>query len=119
MTSWDRTSRICARCGNRYGIAVNVNLPPSLLHAELSLAQRALRDLSTQETTHIRVDAKGQLAELQTFAATFTPDTLEKLSLYTGERVLFDLYNVDAEIAVALQRASRLAIGRLPGDRSN
>ena len=57
---------------------------PSLLHAELSLAQRALRDLSTQETTHIRVDAKGQLAELQTFAATFTPDTLEKLSLYTG-----------------------------------
>ncbi len=84
---------------------------PSLLHAELSLAQRALRDLSTQETTHIRVDAKGQLAELQTFAATFTPDTSEKLSLYTGERVLFDLYNVDAEIAVALQRRVDLRSG--------
>jgi ribonuclease G len=84
---------------------------PSLLHGELSLAQRVLRDLSTHETTHIRVDAKGQLAELKAFAETFMPDTAQKLSLYTGERVLFDLFNVDAEIALALQRRVPLRSG--------
>jgi ribonuclease G len=39
------------------------------------------------------------------------PDTLDKLSLYQGERMVFDLYNVDAEIATALQRRVDLRSG--------
>ena len=51
------------------------------------------------------------MAELQAFTQTFMPEMMPKLSLYTGERMLFDLFSVDAEIALALQRRVALRSG--------
>jgi len=84
---------------------------PSLLHSELSLAQRVLRDVSSQDTHAVRIDSRAQMAELQAFTQTFMPEMMPKLSLYTGERMLFDLFSVDAEIALALQRRVELRSG--------
>ena len=84
---------------------------PSLLHSELSLAQRVLRDVSSQDTHVVRIDSRAQMAELQAFTQTFMPEMMPKLSLYTGERMLFDLFSVDAEIALALQRRVALRSG--------
>tara|TARA_B110000208_G_scaffold191206_1_gene257340 strand:+ start:2323 stop:3813 length:1491 start_codon:yes stop_codon:yes gene_type:complete len=84
---------------------------PTLLHQDLSLVQRVLRDIVEPQTHSIRIDSREQLAAMQAFATTFMPDTLDKLSLYQGERMVFDLYNVDAEIATALQRRVDLRSG--------
>lgn len=84
---------------------------PSLLHQDLSLVQRVLRDMVEPQTRSIRVDSREQLQAMQAFATTFMPDTLDKLSLYQGERTVFDLYNVDGEIATALQRRVDLRSG--------
>jgi ribonuclease G len=84
---------------------------PSLLHQDLNLVQRVLRDVAEPQTQRIRIDSKEQLAAMQAFAAHFMPDTLDKLSLYQGERMVFDLYNVDGEIATALQRRVDLRSG--------
>jgi ribonuclease G len=83
----------------------------SLLHQDLSLAQRVLRDLATEQTQNIRIDSKQQFDLLQTFGAAYTPTSVAKLEHYRGERPIFDLYGVEEEIARALGRRVDLKSG--------
>ncbi|GAC1601996.1 MAG: ribonuclease G [Ramlibacter sp.] len=87
-------------------------LPPaSLLHQDLNLLQRVLRDLVSEETQTIRLDSKEQFALLQDFAREFMPAAAERLALYKGERPIFDLYAIDEEIAKALGKRVDLKSG--------
>jgi ribonuclease G len=83
----------------------------TLLHQDLSLAERVLRDLVNDRTQSIRIDSKLQFDTLQTFGAQFMPSSLDKLLHYKGERPIFDLYNIDEEIARALARRVDLKSG--------
>ena len=85
--------------------------PPSLLHQDLSLAQRVLRDFVGEHTTTIQIDSRENFQKLSEFGATYTPSVLTKLSHYTGERPLFDLYGVEGEIEKALGRRVDLKSG--------
>src|SRR5512147_2060186 len=84
---------------------------PSMLYQELSLAQRVLRDIATEETTTIHVDSRENFQKLEQFATQFVPRVASKLVHYTGERPLFDLYSIDAEIERALGRRVDLKSG--------
>jgi ribonuclease G len=84
---------------------------PSLLYQELSLAQRVLRDIATEETTAIQVDSRENYVRLEQFASQFVPRVAGRLLHYTGERPLFDLYSIDAEIERALGRRVDLKSG--------
>lgn len=84
---------------------------PALLHEDLSLAQRALRDFSREDLGRIVVDSRENFQKLQAFAAKFTPVVLPKLEHYTGERPLFDLNNIEEEIEKALSRRVDLKSG--------
>ena len=87
-------------------------LPPmSMLHQDLSLLQRVLRDLSGDATQSIKVDSREQFEILQTFGREFMPSSIDKLQHYKGERPIFDLYGVDEEIAKALGRRVDLKSG--------
>jgi len=83
----------------------------TLLHEDLSLMQRVLRDLVSGQTQSIRIDSREQYGLLQAFASEFMPDTCPKLQHYTGERPIFDLFNVDEDIARALSRRVDLKSG--------
>lgn len=85
--------------------------PASLLHQDLSLMQRVLRDMTSTQTASIRIDSREQFAALQAFATEFMPDTAAKLALHRGERPIFDLFNVDEEITRALSRRVDLKSG--------
>jgi ribonuclease G len=85
--------------------------PATLLHEDLNLMQRVLRDLVSVQTQSIRIDSREQCGLLQAFATEFMPDTLPKLQLYTGERPIFDLFNIDEDIARALSRRVDLKSG--------
>ena len=85
--------------------------PASLLHQDLSLMQRVLRDLVSAPTQTIRIDSREQFGELHRFATEFMPDTAPKLVLHTGERPVFELFNVDEEIVKALSRRVDLKSG--------
>ncbi len=90
----------------------SLRLPPqSLLHQDLSLLQRVLRDLVGESTQTIRVDSREQFEALQAFGAEFMPAAAEKLQHYKGERPIFDLYSIDEEIAKALARRVELKSG--------
>ena len=84
---------------------------PTLLHQDLSLAQRVLRDIAGEGTGRIVVDSRENFQKLQAFATEYTPKVLEKLEHYTGERPLFDLHNVEDELERALARRVELKSG--------
>lgn len=85
--------------------------PGSVLHQDLNLLQRVLRDVAGEETLSIRIDSREQFDKLKGFAAEFMPATVQKLQLYGGERPIFDLFNIDEDIARALGRRVELKSG--------
>ncbi len=85
--------------------------PGTLLHQDLSLAERVLRDLTNDRTQSIRIDSRARYEQLLAFGGSFTPGAVGKLALYKGERPIFDLYNIDDEIARALARRVDLKSG--------
>ena len=91
---------------------VATRLPPkSLLHQDLNLLQRVLRDLVSETTLTIRIDSAEQFKTLQTFGQEFMPSAVTKLQLYKGERPIFDLFNIDEEVGKALGRRVDLKSG--------
>ena len=84
---------------------------PSLLYQDLSLAQRVLRDFVNDATRCIMIDSREKFQKLKAFAADYTQAASPRLEHYSGERPLFDLYNVEDEIERALGRRVDLKSG--------
>ena len=92
--------------------SASVQLPPkSLLHQDLNLLQRVLRDMVLDTTQTIRLDSVEQHNMLQQFGNEFMPSSVAKLAHYKGERPIFDLFNIDDEIQLALGRKVMLKSG--------
>jgi ribonuclease G len=85
--------------------------PGTLLHQDLNLVERVLRDLTNENTQAIRIDSGMQFDALQAFGREFTPSAVARLEHYKGERPIFDLFNIDEEIARALARRVDLKSG--------
>jgi ribonuclease G len=85
--------------------------PGTLLHQDLSLAERVLRDMVNEATQSVRIDSHLQFGLLRQFGEEFTPTSVAKLEHYNGERPIFDLHQIDDEIAGALARRVELKSG--------
>jgi ribonuclease G len=85
--------------------------PGTLLHQDLTLAERVLRDLTVDDTQAIRIDSRLQYEHLLAFGNAYTPGAVGKLVHYQGERPIFDLCNIDEEIRRALARRVDLKSG--------
>jgi len=83
----------------------------SLLHEDLSLALRALRDLIRDNVEKIRIDSRETFLKAFDFVREFTPEIEDRLEYYPGERPIFDLYSVEDEIKKALERKVPLKSG--------
>jgi ribonuclease G len=85
--------------------------PASLLHQDLDLLQRVLRDLVGEGTQTIRIDSAEQYQRLLDFGNEYMPAAVAKLQHYKGERPIFDLYSIDEDVAKALGRRVDLKSG--------
>lgn len=83
----------------------------SLLFQDLSLQLRVLRDIVTADTEHVLVDSRENFQRMTEFAEQFVPDVLPRVKHYPGERPLFELYGIEAEIEKALSRRVNLKFG--------
>ncbi|MCB1977576.1 MAG: Rne/Rng family ribonuclease, partial [Nitrosomonas sp.] len=84
---------------------------PALLYQDLDLSHRALRDFATENTTRIQVDSRENHQRLMNFAKSYMPNMANRITLYTGERPLFDLYGVEDEIQKSLSKRVNLKSG--------
>jgi ribonuclease G len=86
-------------------------IAPALLHQDLNLAYRVLRDIANDDTERILVDSRETCLKLQSFAQDYTLGIAERIQHYGGERPLFDLYGIEDEIERALARRVPLKSG--------
>ncbi|HHJ16755.1 MAG TPA: ribonuclease G [Gammaproteobacteria bacterium] len=99
--------RLWASVQERVGSAA----PGEVVHEDLPLVLRVLRDISDAEVEKLRIDSRETFQRIEDFVQRFTPDLADKLEYYPGERPIFDLYSVDDEIQKALDRKVQLKSG--------
>ncbi|HSG05079.1 MAG TPA: Rne/Rng family ribonuclease, partial [Nitrospiria bacterium] len=75
---------------------------PALLHNDLDLVFRTIRDLFTKKIEKVVVDSKAEYTKIQEFVNTFMPDLASRVELYERPEPLFDHMQIEVEISKAL-----------------
>ena len=83
----------------------------TLVHGDLPLVMRILRDLLGTQVERVRIDSREGWQSVRQFALNFVPEMAERIELYESEGPIFDLYGVEDEIARALDRKVPLKSG--------
>jgi ribonuclease G len=84
---------------------------PSVLHHELSISLRAVRDLLIHEVEKLVVDSKPTYDAILKFLDTYMPSLKDSVVLYDGTEPVFDAYNLEGDISRALKRKVWLKSG--------
>lgn len=83
----------------------------TLVHEDLPLAMRTMRDLGDTELEKIRIDSRETYERIKKFAGKFIPELEPCIEHYPGERPVFDLYGVEDEIRKSLDHKVQLKSG--------
>ena len=85
---------------------------PMLLHEDLTLTYRVIRDLLTEEAEEILVNSKNEYKNILKFLKILSLSELEpRVSFYKGEKPIFEKYNIEKGINKALQKKIWLKCG--------
>lgn len=82
-----------------------------VLYEDLNLCCRVLRDFVGEPIERIRVDSRTTIEQLKQFTGDFIPELSTVLEYYTGDRPIFDLFDIENEIQRALDRRVGLKSG--------
>jgi ribonuclease G len=83
----------------------------TLIHEDLPLVMRTMRDLSGTIIEKVRIDSNETFDKVHRFASKFIPDLANCIEYYPGERPIFDIYGIEDEIRKALERKVALKSG--------
>ena len=85
--------------------------PGELVHEDLPLAVRILRDLSGEPVQRVRVDSAEIAERMRQFTESFVPAMGERIALHEGPKPIFEHHGIEAEIQRALERKVALKSG--------
>ncbi len=97
---WEVVQQRCSKAGVK-----------TLVHEDLSLPMRVMRDMVTTDVERILVDSDDDFGAMQSFASTYLPDIEPMLELYKHRRPIFDLHGIEDEIHKSLERNISLKSG--------
>ncbi|MDD3609717.1 MAG: ribonuclease G [Halothiobacillaceae bacterium] len=83
----------------------------SLVHEDLPVVLRTLRDLVGANIEKVRLDSRETYHRAVQFAERMVPEILPLIEHYPGERPIFELYGVEDEIQRALEKKVPLKSG--------
>jgi len=83
----------------------------ALVHEDLSLAMRTMRDQVNVGVEKVRIDSRENYERARKFAEKFIPKIADRIEYYPGERPIFDLYSIEDEIQKALATKVQLKSG--------
>ncbi len=84
---------------------------PSIVHQDLTLDLKVLRDMFTDQIEKILVDSRDHYEEIVSFMDTFLARRRDAVELWEDEEPLFEAYGIDMEINRALDRKVWLKSG--------
>src|SRR5262249_10795313 len=76
---------------------------PALVHEDLDLVERILRDQLSDDFTAIRVDSEEEYLRIVEFINRIAPRMVKRVKLYTRDEPILEAYNVQEEIDKALK----------------
>ena len=85
--------------------------PGTLVHEDLALPLRILRDELSRGVVRVLVDSALEYARMTAFAQQFMPAIAARIELHGGPRPIFDLHAIEEDIGKALERQVPLKSG--------
>jgi ribonuclease G len=83
--------------------AAEKSKPASLVHKDLDLVQRILRDQLSDDFAAIRVDSEEEYEAIVEFINRIQPRMVKRVKLYTRDQPILETYGVQAEIDKAIK----------------
>ena len=84
---------------------------PTILHQELDVVLRTMRDLSASDVTRVVVDNRRDYQRISDFIEEVMPRWRPRVELYELVEPIFERYGIEAQIAKALERKVWLKSG--------
>lgn len=84
---------------------------PSVLHKEVTISLRAVRDLLMHEAEKLIIDSRSGYESILTFLDSFVPSLKNSVEFYEGLEPIFDAYNLEGDISRALKKKVWLKSG--------
>lgn len=84
---------------------------PSLLYQDMQLTSSIIRDLFNNQVDKLIVDSKKIYKEVLQYLKKNSPELIEKLELYTGDRPVFDFYGIEKDLKLTYKRRVPLSSG--------
>ncbi|HKT33210.1 MAG TPA: Rne/Rng family ribonuclease, partial [Nitrospira sp.] len=84
---------------------------PALLHTDLSLSFRVVRDLFGKKVERLWIDSRPEYEAVRDFVQRFSPEQTSRIHFYDKDESLFDYLGVEQEMARALSRKVWLKSG--------
>ena len=103
--------RFLSKVWRRVQDRMKTTTAPALLHEDIPLAMRTMRDLVSDNVEKVRIDSKESFEKAVNFARDLIPEVVDRIEYYPGERPIFDLYSVEDEIQRALEDTVPLKSG--------
>jgi ribonuclease G len=76
---------------------------PALLHRDLNLVERILRDYVSDDFTAIWIDNEEEYGKVVEFVSRFQPKLVNRVKLYTKEQPIFEEFGIQHELDKALR----------------
>jgi ribonuclease G len=84
---------------------------PTLLHDDMDVILRIIRDLFTADVHEVIIDAQQDYGRVKEFVTAFLPRLTTRIKLHDRPESIFDYYNIEPQITKALDRRVYLKSG--------
>jgi ribonuclease G len=106
-----RDHRFLTRLWSRIQNRVESVSAPAMIHQDLDLIARAIRDFFTNETDQVVIDSAKDHRRIVDFVRQFMPRLKTKIVLHTDKKPVFEQYGIEEKIERALERKVWLRSG--------
>ncbi|MFL5454868.1 MAG: ribonuclease E/G, partial [Myxococcales bacterium] len=84
---------------------------PALVHPDLDLVLRSVRDLFSDDVSKLVIDDRAEYERVRTFVADVAPELRDVVELYSGDEPIFDEFGIEQELQKAQNRKVWLKSG--------
>jgi len=106
-----REMKILHKTWERINANITNTATGSILHQDLPLAKRIIRDMLNSKIEKLKIDSQLTFVNCCEFSDIYTPELTPRIEYYRGNRPIFDLFSVDDEIQKALAKKVYLKSG--------
>ena len=90
---------------------VEIGSAPALLHSEPDLLVKIVRDVFNEDFQRMIISGDDAYSVITEYLQVVAPDLIERVSMYQGEKDIFDEFRIGEQIAKALDRKVYLPSG--------